>query len=60
MQKNERAKFLLFILSPDNAKTIRQINPIKGIENKIEYPKYAQGESGLYSRGSCSTMLSSV
>ena len=49
-QKYDLAKFLrLIFLVPPNENTSSRIKPIKGIENKISYPKYPHIEIGSYS-----------
>lgn len=49
-QKYDLAKFLrLIFLVPPKENTSSRIKPIKGIENKISYPKYPYIDIGLYS-----------
>lgn len=46
-QKYDLAKFLrLIFLVPPNENTSSRIKPIKGIENKISYPKYPHIDIG--------------
>lgn len=47
-QKKERAKLRRFtLLVPPTEKTISNIKPMIGIENKNSYPKYPHIEIGL-------------
>ena len=51
-QKYDLAKFRrLTFLVPPRENTIRRINPIRGIEKRIWYPKYPHMEIGLISSG---------